>query len=90
MARFRANELTFELMETSNNYKGTYVHPKMLNFICMWCNIEYATKVDHMMDLINDEIKLRQISFEQKISEQEESVKQLTTKIKNMNSGFNS
>lgn len=73
----------------SYEIRGQYIYPKYINFVCEWCNITYALKVAHMMDLINEELKLRQISFEQKISEQEELVKQLTTKIKNMNSGFN-
>ena len=40
----------------SNDVKGTYIHPKLVNFLCIHVNFKYAITVGEIMDLINEKI----------------------------------
>ena len=40
-------------------FGGTYVHPLLVNYVCQWANKAYAVKVSIMMNLINEEAKLK-------------------------------
>lgn len=35
--------------------RGSYVHPKLINFICFWCSPSYALLVSEIMDSINEQ-----------------------------------
>lgn len=61
----------------SNKVKGTYVHPLLVNYICMWANEKYAFKVDLIMNTINEELHLRNMKLNDKINEMEENVRML-------------
>ena len=39
-----------------NDYKGTYVHPKLINYIAIWASPKYAIYVGDIMDQINDKV----------------------------------
>ena len=39
----------------NNNLRGSYVHPKLINFICFWCSPSYALLVSEIMDSINEQ-----------------------------------
>lgn len=39
----------------NNNLRGSYVHPKLINFICFWCSPSYALIVSEIMDSINEQ-----------------------------------
>lgn len=41
--------------EVKNNLRGSYVHPKLINFICFWCSPNYALLVGEIMDSINEQ-----------------------------------
>lgn len=41
--------------EVKNNLRGSYVHPKLINFICFWCSPTYALLVGEIMDSINEQ-----------------------------------
>lgn len=72
------HELLLDLTKGySNKVKGIYVHPLLVNYICMWANEEYAFKVDVIMNTINEELHLRNIKLNEKIDEMEENVRLL-------------
>ena len=39
----------------NNNLRGSYVHPKLINFVCFWCSPSYALLVSEIMDSINEQ-----------------------------------
>lgn len=39
----------------NNNLRGSYVHPKLINFVCFWCSPSYALFVSEIMDSINEQ-----------------------------------
>lgn len=40
--------------DVNNNLRGSYVHPKLINFVCFWCSPSYALLVSEIMDSINE------------------------------------
>ena len=42
--------------DTLKRIRGLYVHPKLINYIAMWCSPKYAITVDKLMDSINTSI----------------------------------
>ena len=38
--------------------RGTYVHPKMINYIAMWASPKYCIAVGKIMDSINDRVHI--------------------------------
>lgn len=49
-------ELNYNLKkEVKNNLRGSYVHPKIINFVCFWCSPSYALLVGEIMDSINEQ-----------------------------------
>lgn len=85
--------LMFKRDSGYRDLQGFYIHKKLLHYLCEWANIDYAFKVAEIMDLINEELHLRNIKLEDKINELETYIEQLKlehniykTKI---NSGFN-
>jgi hypothetical protein len=68
-------ELKYELRYGfTGRFTGTYIHSKLVNYVCMWANDEYAFKVDHIMDLIN-------ITLEDKIKQLECQIKDHCTPV---------
>ena len=80
------------ILDLSNNvdnrYRGIYIHRDLVNFLCMHINFEYAIKVTHIMNMIDEEIHLRNITLETKIKEQDAEIERLKQKSKEDNSGF--
>lgn len=68
---------------------GTYMPEDLLHFFCEHVNIDYAMKIASLIALINREIKLRNITLEQKIEEQVSLIESLQTRLRNSNAGFN-
>ena len=49
-------ELKYNLQNNVNNIlRGSYVHPKIINFVCFWCSPSYALLVGEIMDSINEQ-----------------------------------
>ena len=48
-------KLKYNLNEVSKQLRGSYVHPKLINFICFWCSPSYALLVSEIMDSINEQ-----------------------------------
>lgn len=62
-------------------FQGYYIHPRLVHEVAHWCSITYSITVSKYMDSINEELIRKNITFEQKLKEQEEYVKQLQTTI---------
>lgn len=49
-------ELKYNLLNGVLKYlRGSYVHPKIINFVCFWCSPSYALLVTEIMDSINEQ-----------------------------------
>ena len=48
-------ELKYNLLNVKNNLRGSYVHPKIINFVCFWCSPKYASLDGKIMDSINEQ-----------------------------------
>ena len=46
----------YRLLNVSNEFKGTYIHPKLVHFVAEWVDLEYAFTVSEIMDQINDKV----------------------------------
>lgn len=46
----------YQLLNVSNEFKGTYIHPKLVHFVAEWVDLEYAFTVSEIMDQINDKV----------------------------------
>ena len=46
----------YQLLNVSNEFKGTYIHPKLVHFVAEWVDLEYAFTVSEIMDSINDKV----------------------------------
>ena len=47
--------LKYNLLNVSNYLRGSYVHPKIINFVCFWCSPKYASLDCKIMDSINEQ-----------------------------------
>ena len=83
---------SYYLENVASKYQGEYIHPKLVHFVAEYCSVEYAFKVAHIMDKINeysqatnqtfDETKDQLIAHLQAtIDEQQAHIQQLETKI---------
>ena len=70
-------DISFEILDVSNEFRGTYIHPLLLNFLCEHVDYNYAIKISYLMLLQNEEINLRNMTLEDKIIEVEETVEAL-------------
>jgi hypothetical protein len=53
--RRNLGEPIYELLKGySNELRGTYVHPKLINYIAIWASPKYAIHVGMIMDTINE------------------------------------
>lgn len=48
--------LEFDINTGSNEFRGTYIHPKLIHFVAEYVNIEYAFQVAELMDSINNSV----------------------------------
>ena len=46
----------YQISCASNEFKGTYVHPKLIHFVAEWVDISYAFMVAEIMNSINDKV----------------------------------
>lgn len=46
-------EISFEPENVANEWRGEYVHPKLIHFVAEYCSKRYAFKVAELMDSIN-------------------------------------
>lgn len=56
---------------------GTYMHTRLIYYICDWCIDSFILKSFNIMDMINKELYIKNITLEQKINELENEIKSL-------------
>ena len=70
--------LLYKRGPTYDNFiRGYYIHPKLVNALCMWCNLRYAVIVNEIMDMMNEELHLRNITLENKMKEMNINIEKL-------------
>ena len=92
------NVLIYQIKLTGNElvkyaeYQGWFVHPKLVHHIAEWASIDYAIKVEEIMNLINEQNKLLNQTLEDTISklrseniELKATIQDLTTPINKLN-----
>ncbi len=52
----------------ANDVKGMYIHPLLVNWLCMHLDYKYAIKVSMIMNLINERIQIKCSSLEDQIT----------------------
>ena len=60
-----------------HQFQGWYIHSKLLNELCTWCDIDYAIKVNEIIDMYNEELHLRNITLEDKMKEMNDNLEKL-------------
>ena len=60
-------QLVVKKSNFSNDVKGVYIHPKLVNWLCMHLDYKYAIKVSEIMDLMNKKIHINNSSLEDEI-----------------------
>ena len=55
-------------------FQGAYIHKCLIRYLCEWYDFKYSRIVDKIMNMTNEEIKLRNISIEDKLKEIEENL----------------
>ena len=60
-------QLVVKKSNFSNDVKGVYIHPKLVNWLCMHLDYKYAIKVSEIMDLMNKKIHTNNSSLEEEI-----------------------
>ena len=58
---------TIDFLSVDNDFRGTYVHPFALHFLCEHINYSYAIKVSRLMNLLNERNHLTNQTLEQTI-----------------------
>lgn len=51
----------------SIDVQGVYIHPKLVNYLCIHVNLDYAILVGEIMDLMNERIHLNNSNLEEEI-----------------------
>ena len=46
----------FDVINAENDYKGTYLHPKLIHFVAEYVSVDYAFQVQELMDSINEQV----------------------------------
>ena len=85
-------KLSFTIRNQEGNracLNGVYMPKLLLHFFCEHVNKAYAMDIMDLIDLIEEETRLRNITLEQKIEEQAALVESLKTRLQNSNAGFN-
>ena len=65
-------DLIVEKLDFSNDVKGIYIHPKLVNYLCMHVNYKYAILVGEIMDLYNQKILENNSTLENEIKDLKE------------------
>ena len=67
------NTSKIQNLNATNEFKGTYVHPKLIHFVAEYCSVEYAFMVAEIMDNIND--KVHEVLTSQQLPDTPENAK---------------
>ena len=69
---FSHTQLIVEKLDFSNDVKGIYIHPKLVNYLCIHVNLDYAILVGEIMDLYNQKILENNSTLENEIKDLKE------------------
>lgn len=47
-------QIYYKLNEVSNEFKGTYIHEDLLNYVLMWADKKYAIKISRILKELNN------------------------------------
>ena len=54
----------YELRDGFNSETtGTYIHPRLVNYVAQWCDVKYSILVSMIMDKINEHIQASQLQL---------------------------
>ena len=67
LLKIEQTQLSFEKLDFSNDVRGVYIHPKLVNWLCEHVNLDYAILVGEIMDLMNERIHLNNSNLEEEI-----------------------
>lgn len=73
-------ELIKEKLKFSKEVRGIYIHPKLVNYLCIHVNLDYAILVGEIMDLMNERIHINDSNLEEEI----EKLKKENIKLKKL------
>ncbi|KAA6372316.1 MAG: hypothetical protein EZS28_032158 [Streblomastix strix] len=45
-------------LKYSTDFRGYYIHPKLINYIAIWASPQFASSVGEIMDVINERIQV--------------------------------
>lgn len=86
------DDLIFEIKNQQGVHawiNGVYIHKWLFNHLLSMIDDDYALTIDEIVDLMDEELKLRNMTLEQKISEQEKTIETLKIKREESNRGHN-
>ena len=55
-------------------FQGHYIHKCLIRYLCEQCDFKYSRILDKIINMTHEEIKLRNISIEDKLKEIEENL----------------
>lgn len=61
----------------SKEVQGVYIHPKLVNYLCIHVNLDYAILVGEIMDLMNERIHINNSNLENEIDKLKKEIKKL-------------
>ena len=64
---FADTQLIIKKLEFSNDVKGVYIHPGLVNWLCMHLNYKYAIKVSKIMNILNEKTHENNSNLEDEI-----------------------
>lgn len=67
LLEIQQTQLVVKKSDFSNDVKGYYIHPKLVNFLCFHVNNSYAILVSKIMDLMNERIHINNSNLEEEI-----------------------
>ena len=83
--RPNSGEPLYELKKgISNDFKGTYIDPRLINYIAIWASPKYAVYVGKIMDLINERNQIDKKSLDDTINEMKQQLEEAKMKIYNL------
>jgi len=65
----------------TNEIRGSYVHPNLINYIAFWSSPKYAVYVGKIMDLINEKNRLSSKTLEDTIEDLKQQNDELRTQL---------
>lgn len=61
----------------SKEVQGVYIHPKLVNYLCIHVNLDYAILVGEIMDIMNERIHINNSNLENEIDKLKKEIKKL-------------